>query len=89
MSLMYDYLTSDELKNHIKDIADAFVDMQNDLESEKRVIEGLWKKREKLNHEVISNLNLIYGSVKGIAGKSIGLELPGAKESESDEDQIE
>ncbi len=35
MSLMYDYLTSYEFKNHIKDIADAFIDMQNDLESEK------------------------------------------------------
>ena len=93
MSLMYDYLTSDEFKNHIKDIADAFIDMQNNLESEKRAMEGLWKKREKQNQKVISNLNLMYGSVKGIAGNSIGsiktLELPGAEEAESDEDQIE
>lgn len=93
MSLMYDYLTSYEFKNHIKDVADAFIDMQNDLESEKRAMEGLWKKREKQNQKVISNLNLMYGSVKGIAGNSIDsvktLELPGAEETESDEDQIE
>jgi len=93
MSLMYDYLTSDEFKNHIKDIADAFIDMQNDLESEKRAMEGLWKKREKQNQKVLTNLNLMYSSVKGIAGNSIGsiktLELPVVDEVESDEGETE
>jgi len=80
MSLMYDFLTSDEFKNHIKDIADAFIDMDNDLDKEKRAMEGLWKKREKQNHKVLTNLNLMFSSIKGIAGNSIGtikaLELP-------------
>ncbi len=93
MSLMYDYLTSEEFKNHIKDIADAFIDMQNDLDSEKRAMEGIWKKREKQNHKVLNNLNLMYGSIKGIAGNSIGtiktLELPTPEESESDIDETD
>lgn len=67
--------------------------MQNDLESEKRDMEGLWKMREKQNQKVLTNLNLMYGSVKGIAGNSIGsiktLELPGVEETESDEDELE
>ena len=93
MSLMYDYLTSDEFKNHIKDIADAFIDMQNDLEAEKRAMDGLWKKREKQNHKVLTNLNLMFNSIKGIAGNSIGaikaLELPTPDEADSDGDEIE
>ncbi len=94
MSLMYDYLTSEEFKNHIKDMADAFIDMQNDLESEKRAMEALWKKREKQNQKVRMNLNLMYGSVKGIAGNSIGtiktLELPTAEdEIDSDVEEVD
>ncbi len=93
MSLMYDYLTSEEFKNHIKDIADAFVDMQNDLDSERRAMEGLWKKREKQNYKVLNNLNLMYGSIKGIAGNSLGtiktLELPTPEESESEIEEME
>ena len=93
MSLMYDYLTSEEFKNHIKDMADAFIDMQNDLESEKRAMEALWKKREKQNEKVRMNLNLMYGSVKGIAGNSIGtiktLELPTAEDIETGVDESE
>lgn len=94
MSLMYDYLTSEEFKNHIKDMADAFIDMQNDLESEKRAMEALWKKREKQNQKVRMNLNLMYGSVKGIAGNSIGtiktLELPTTEdEIDSDVDEMD
>ncbi len=93
MSLMYDYLTSEEFKNHIKDMTDAFIDMQNDLESEKRAMEALRKKREKQNQKVRMNLNLMYGSVKGIAGNSIGtiktLELPTSDDIESDVEEIE
>ena len=86
MSLMYDFLTSEEFKNHITDIADAFIDMQRDLDKEKRAMEGLWRKREKQNQKVLTNLNLMFGSIKGIAGNSIGtinaLELPSSEDLE-------
>jgi len=93
MSLMYDFLTSDEFKNHIKDIADAFIDMENDLDKERRAMEGLWKKREKQNQKVLTNLNLMFSSIKGIAGNSIGtitaLELPTHDQEDSDSNGIE
>ena len=88
MSMMYDYLTSDEFKNHIKDIAEAFLDMQEDLDSEKRAMEGLWRKREKQNEKVLNNLNFMFNSIKGIAGNSIGsinaLELPTEDDMENE-----
>lgn len=93
MSLMYDFLTSEEFKNHIKDIADAFIDMENDLDREKRAMEGLWKKREKQNQKVLSNLNLMFSSIKGIAGNSIGtitaLELPTHEQDDGDSNGTE
>ena len=93
MSLMYSYFTSDEFKNHIRDMAEAFIDMQQDLDSEKRAMEGLWKKREKQNQKVLNNLNLMFNSIKGIAGNSMGsinaLELSTSNEAEKDMDQKE
>ncbi|MEM7009044.1 MAG: DUF2130 domain-containing protein, partial [Thermodesulfobacteriota bacterium] len=93
LNLIYDYLTSEEFKNHIKDMADAFIDMQNDLDSERRAMEAIWKKREKQNEKVIKNLNMLYGSIKGIAGNSIGtiktLELPSPDELDSELEDIE
>jgi hypothetical protein len=93
MSMMYDYLTSDEFKNHIKDIAEAFLDMQEDLDSEKRAMEGLWRKREKQNEKVLNNLNFMFNSIKGIAGNSIGsinaLELPTEDDMENENEDSE
>ena len=54
--------------------------MQTDLESEKRSMQMIWKKREKQISRVLTNTNLLYGSVRGIAGNAIPqvslLELP-------------
>ncbi len=54
--------------------------MQTDLESEKRSMQGIWKKREKQIQKVLLNTNHMYSSIKGIAGNAIQavrqLELP-------------
>ena len=99
MSLLYDFLMSDEFKHHIKDIAEALMDMEKDLDREKRAMEGLWKKREKQNHKVLTNLNMMFNSIKGIAGNSLGtitaLELPSldnpdgnADDEDKDQDEL-
>lgn len=93
MSLLYDFLMSDEFKHHIKDIAEALVDMEKDLEKERRAMEGLWKKREKQNNKVLTNLNLMFNSIKGIAGNSLGtitaLELPTHDKEDGDSNGTE
>ena len=54
--------------------------MKGDLETEKRAIQGTWKKREKQADKVLLNTSYMYSSIKGIAGKVIKdvklLELP-------------
>lgn len=80
MSLLYDFLTSNEFKFQIEAIVEGFTQMKEDLESEKRSMQRIWKTREKQIEKVVTNTVNMYGSIKGIAGKAIGsvkaLELP-------------
>lgn len=80
MNMLYSYLTSNEFKLQIEAIVEGFVQMQSDLDSEKRSMEGIWKKREKQIQKVLLNTNHMYNSMKGIAGTAIAsikyLELP-------------
>jgi len=80
MNMLYSYLTSNEFKLQIEAIVGGFVQMGSDLESEKRAMEGIWKKREKQIQKVLMNTNHMYYSFKGIAGSAIApikqLELP-------------
>lgn len=80
MTMLYDFLTSAEFKNHIEAIVEGFTQMQTDLESEKRSMQGIWKKREKQIQKVLLNTSHMYSSIKGIAGNAIQsvsqLELP-------------
>lgn len=89
MHMLYDYLTSNEFKLQVEGILDGYIQMQKDLDSEKRSITGLWKKREKQLQKVLSNTNFMYNSLKGIAGSAIQpiqfLELPEGIDEESEE----
>lgn len=80
MSMLYNFLTSNEFRMQIEGIIEGFVSMKNDLDRERRAMEKLWKQREKQLEKVISNTTNMYGSIKGIAGAAIPtieyLELP-------------
>lgn len=80
MGLLYTYLTSNEFKMQIEAIVEGFTQMQSDLDSEKRALARIWKQREKQIQKVLNNTTGMYGSVRGIAGNSIGrikaLDLP-------------
>ena len=78
--LLYNYLTSTEFKFQFETIVNSFVEMQKDLESEKRAMNKQWKKREKEILNVISATTDMYGSIQGLAGSAIKpveqLEMP-------------
>ncbi len=86
MGMLYDFLTGNEFRLQIEAIVEGFVQMQGDLDSEKRAMQGIWKKREKQIEKVLLNTNYMYSSIKGIAGNAIQpvplLELPEAEEGE-------
>ncbi len=88
MGMLYDYLTSNEFRLQIEAIVEGFTQMQSDLESEKRSMQGIWKKREKQIQKVVLNTTYMYSSIKGIAGNAIQpikiLELPNPENSDSD-----
>jgi len=80
MNMLYNFLTSNEFKLQIEAIVEGFTQMKEDLESEKRAMQRIWKTREKQIEKVVTNTVNMYGSIKGIAGNAIGtvkaLELP-------------
>ena len=71
MVMLYDLLTGNEFRQQIEAIVEGFSQMQIDLESEKRAMAGIWKKREKQIQKVVLNTTHMYSSIRGIAGNAI------------------
>ena len=71
MGMLYDYLTGSEFRMQIEAIVEGFTQLKEDLESEKRSMQGIWKKREKQIDRVLLNTNFMYNSIKGIAGNAV------------------
>lgn len=84
MHMLYDYLTGNTFRLQVEAIVEGFTQMRIDLESEKRAMQSIWKKREKQIEKVTINTIDMHSSIKGIAGNAIQavklLELPGAKD---------
>ncbi len=71
MSMLYDYLTGAEFRNRFLGVIEAYQEMQEDLEDEKRALLTIWKKRERQLRRAIENLSSFYGDVQGIAGSQL------------------
>ena len=71
MEILYQYLSGSEFKQRVEAIVEAFVDMQKDLQDERRVMERRWAKREKQIQKVISNTSGMYGDFQGLIGSSL------------------
>jgi hypothetical protein len=80
MHMLYNYLISEEFKSSVENIVEGFTNMKDEIDSEKRAMQRIWKEREKQLEKVISNTIDMYGTVKGIGGSSIqsvkSLDLP-------------
>lgn len=71
MQYLYDFLTSSEFARLMTSIVEGFTSMQAQLESEKRSLTGIWKKREKQIQLVTQNAINMYGAIKAIAGADL------------------
>ena len=81
MTLLYHYLTGNEFQMQLRAIVDGFVQMQNELDKERRSLMAAWKRRQKLIDGVLANTTEMYGALQGIAGAGAiahieALELP-------------
>ncbi|MCB4746177.1 MAG: DUF2130 domain-containing protein [Sulfurovum sp.] len=68
MVLLYSYLTGNEFQMQLKAIVDGFMQMQTELDKERRSLMASWKRRQKLIDGVLQNTTEMYGSLQGIAG---------------------
>ena len=71
MHMLYDYLTGNTFRLQVEAIVEGFTQMKVDLESEKRAMQSIWKKREKQIDKVTINTIDMHASIKGIAGNAI------------------
>jgi hypothetical protein len=71
MEVLYHYLSGSEFRQRVEAIVEAFVDMQKDLQAERRTAERQWSKREKQIQRVIANTAGMYGDLQGILGTSL------------------
>lgn len=71
MSLLYNYLTSEEFKATFTSILDGFTSLQESYNDEQRKMQLLWKRRAKHLEQVLSSTIDFYGSIKGISENSI------------------
>ena len=80
MSLLYNFVTSQEFYHNVETFVTSLVQQQEDLSKEKRSMQSIWKKRETELTKMMTGVSNIYGSLKGITGNSMKviehLELP-------------
>ena len=92
MSMLYDFLTSNEFRLQIEGIVEGFTQMQGDLDAEKRAMQRIWKQREKQIEKVVHNTLGMYGSIRGIAGNAVqtvrALELDFIEEDEENPKEL-
>ena len=69
--VVYAYVNSVDFKQRIQTIAEAFIEMKNDIDKEKRSYQAIWAKREKQVQRVIDNTFGIYGDLKGLTGGTL------------------
>lgn len=81
IELLYKYFAGTEFKQRVEGMVEAFVQLQDDLESEKRAMHKLWSQREKQIQKIVMNTAGMYGDLQGIIGRSLPeiklLEMPG------------
>ena len=75
MAMLYDYLIGSEFNEQWNAIREGFVSMKQSIQRERDTMEKLWKSREKQLEKVLLNAAHIRGSVEGIAGNDVNLNL--------------
>ncbi|MBU2035997.1 MAG: DUF2130 domain-containing protein [Patescibacteria group bacterium] len=71
MKILYQYLTGTEFRNRVEGIVDAFNNLQEELEKEKRYFNIKWARQEKEIRKVIDHTHGMYGDLQGVIGKSL------------------
>jgi hypothetical protein len=71
MEMVYQYLTGPKFRLRVQAIVEAFSNMGEDLQKEKKAITKQWAKREEQITRVMGATVGMYGELQGIAGASL------------------
>ncbi|HEX2855435.1 MAG TPA: DUF2130 domain-containing protein [Opitutaceae bacterium] len=71
MEMLYSYLTGPRFRHRVQAIVEAFSNMKEDLDREKKAITKQWAKREEQIDRVMQATVGMYGDMQGIAGKTL------------------
>lgn len=84
LEFLFKYLISETFKHRIEAQVEGFIELNADLETEKRATVKSWKKREIQHKKMINNISAFYGELQGIMGNALPiiktLELPDSLE---------
>ena len=71
MEILYRYLSGSEFRQRVEAIVETFIEMQAELQEERRIAERRWAKREKQIQRVVANTSGMYGDLQGLIGTSL------------------
>jgi len=84
---LYEYVTGHEFRQQLEAIVEVYQEMQEQIDSEKRAFEKIWKTREFQVKRMLNSTAHICGSMQGLIGSSMpqirGLELLDSGKSEN------
>jgi hypothetical protein len=87
--MLYSYLTGPRFRLRVQAIVEAFSNMKEDLDKEKKIITKQWAKRDEQIERVMQATVGMYGDMQGIAGKTLqeieGLEFKALEDSKNHE----
>lgn len=72
MEHLYSYITSTEFRHRVEAIIEAFTNMQDEIEKERRWFAQKWSREEKNLRRVMDTTIGMHGDLQSIMGKSIG-----------------
>ena len=85
LEMLYQYLQSEAFRHRFEAFAEGAVQMQEDLEAEKRSFERIWKRRGTQIQKNLINISRMYGELQGTMGDALPdikiLSLPGKDEA--------
>ena len=71
LEMLYEYLQSDAFRHRFEAFADGIKAMEEDLLTERRSMERIWKKRETQLNRMQLNSSRMYGELQGVMGSAL------------------
>lgn len=71
MEVLYEYLTGTEFRHRVESIAEAFTNLQTDIEKEKRFFTIKWARQEKELRKIVDSTHGMYGELQAVSGRAL------------------